>query len=104
MAAPVPPRNDLEVTLDSTASLGLLIDHLDVTVVVKAFQAVSTEIAFEQFINRLLVTAVEHAGAERGLLLLPRSGGFSIDAEAVAHAESVDVRLRGEVATESDLP
>ena len=104
MAAPVPPRNDLEVTLDSTASLGLLIDHLDVTVVVKAFQAVSTEIAFEQFINRLLVTAVEHAGAERGLLLLPRSGGFSIEAEAVAHAESVDVRLRGEVATESDLP
>ena len=104
MAAPVPPRNDLEATLDSAASLGLLVDHLDVAVVVKAFQAVSTEIAFEQFINRLLVTAVEHAGAGRGLLLLPRCGGFSIEAEAVAHAESVDVRLRGEVATESDLP
>src|SRR4029077_20948422 len=81
-----------------------LVDHLDVAMVVKAFQAVSTEIAFERFINRLLVTAVEHAGAARGRLLLARRRGFSIEAEAVAHASSVDVRLRGEVATESDLP
>src|SRR5205823_3848715 len=59
----------------------------------------STEIDLEEFIRRLLVTAIEHAGAERGLLMLPRDGRFWIEAEALVQTGSIDIRLRGEVAT-----
>jgi PAS domain S-box-containing protein len=42
----------------------------------------------------LLRTAIEHAGAERGLLVLPRGGELSIHAEANTSGNSVMVRLR----------
>jgi PAS domain S-box-containing protein len=104
MAAPVPRKNAREATLDSTARLELLVDSLDVATVVRAFQAVSTEIDLEEFIRRLLVTAIEHTGAERGLLMLPRDGRFWIEAEALVQTGSIDIRLRGEVTTASELP
>jgi transcriptional regulator with GAF, ATPase, and Fis domain len=47
---------------------------------------------------------LEHAGAERGLLLLPHSDGYRIEAEAKSSSEGVTVDLRqGSIGT-GDLP
>ncbi len=43
---------------------------MDVGTVVKASQAVSGEIVLERLIQTLMTIALEHAGAQRGLLVL----------------------------------
>ena len=56
---------------------------------VKASQAVSGEIVLEKLIETLMVIALEHAGAERGLLILLRGEEPQIAAEArTGRAES----------------
>ena len=60
---------------------------------VKASQALSGELVLELLIERLMVTAVELAGADNGLLILhgdePR-----VEAEAIVDHERVTIRLR----------
>ncbi len=45
---------------------------LDLATVVKVSQAVSGEMVLEKLIDSLMSAAIQHAGAERGLLVLPR--------------------------------
>jgi tetratricopeptide (TPR) repeat protein len=67
------PRLQEETPATSlTATIGAPVAQLDVETVVKASQAMSGEIVLENLIRKLMVIAVEHAGAERGVLLLPR--------------------------------
>ncbi len=53
-----------------TATIGAPVAQLELISVVKALQAVSREIDLGKLIETLMVIAVEHAGAERGLLFL----------------------------------
>jgi transcriptional regulator with GAF, ATPase, and Fis domain len=48
--------------------------------------------------------AIEHAGAERGLLILPRAGDYQIEAEATTSTDDVNVVLRHAGITAADLP
>ena len=48
--------------------------------------------------------AVEHAGAERGLLILPHGEGQRVAAEATTGREGIAVRFVGEPPTPSALP
>src|SRR4029450_3407838 len=48
--------------------------------------------------------AIEHAGAERGLLILLHDDQAQIEAEATTSRGSVDVALRQAVVTPSDFP
>jgi PAS domain S-box-containing protein len=86
------------------STIGAPLEQLDIATVVKASQAVSGEIVLERLINTLMVTALEHAAAERGLLILPRGGELQIEAEAITNRDSVEVRLRYGAATDSELP
>ena len=61
----------------------------------KASQAVSGEIVLEKLIKTLMMIAVEHAGAERGLLILPHGKKLRIAAEATDQPR----RDRGSAAT-----
>jgi len=58
---------------DARRTIGTPIEHLELATVLKISQAVSGEIVLENLVDVLLRTAIEHAGAERGLLILPRS-------------------------------
>src|SRR6266853_1752847 len=58
--------------LGSGPTLDTLIERLDLTTVVKLSQAVTGEIEINRLIKILMETVLEHAGAERGLLILPR--------------------------------
>jgi PAS domain S-box-containing protein len=75
-----------------TSTIGASVEHLDLATVIKVSQAVSGEIVLEKLIDTLMRTAIEHAGAERGLLILPRSDELRITAEATTSGDTVVVR------------
>ena len=87
---------------DST--IGTSVEQLDLATVMRASQAVSGEIVLEKLIDTLMRTAIEHAGAERGLLILPHGEEHRIAAEARTGRDGVDVQLQHALVTPSDLP
>jgi PAS domain S-box-containing protein len=88
----------------SAAAIGLQAGQLDVETVVKASQALSSEMVLPELIEKLLRMAVESAGAERGLLILIRSGEPGIEAEAVTGPGGIEVTVRQTIVAPSDLP
>ena len=86
------------------ATIGAPVAQLDVETVVKASQAVSGEIVLENLIKTLMVIAVEHAGAERGVLILPRGDQLWVEAEATTGLKTVEVNLRQALVAPSELP
>src|SRR5215475_4818207 len=88
----------------STTTIGTSVEQLDLATVVKVSQAMSGEIVLENLIEKLMMIALEHAGAERGLLILPRGDELRIEAEATTGRDTVEVHLRQTVATPSELP
>jgi PAS domain S-box-containing protein len=76
-----------------TATLGSTAQQLDLATVVKASQAVSSEIFLPKLIERLMTIAIENAGADRGLLILPAGDDHLIQAEARATGDQVEVVL-----------
>jgi GAF domain-containing protein len=87
-----------------TSTIGTSVEHLDLATVVKVSQAVSGEIVLEKLIDTLMRTAIEHAGAERGLLILPHGEELLIAAEAKTGRDGVEIQLRQTAVTPSDLP
>src|SRR5262249_54950238 len=78
----------------ATGTIEAPVEHLDLATVIKVSQAVSGEMVLEKLIDGLMRAAIEHAGAERGLLISPQSAEMQIDAEATARGEDVAVQLR----------
>ena len=87
-----------------TTTIGAPVEQLDLATVIKVSQAVSGEIVLEKLIGTLVRTAIEQAGAQRGLLLLLQREGLRITAEATTNDDMVVVDLRDEVVTEDVLP
>jgi hypothetical protein len=77
-----------------TNTIGAPVENLDLATVIKVSQAVSGEIVLEKLIDMLMRTAIEHAGAERGLLILPRGDELRIEAEATTSGNTVIVGPR----------
>ncbi|AYG62121.1 AAA family ATPase [Rhizobium jaguaris] len=75
--------------------LGSETQQLDMAAVLTMSQAVSGEIVLDRLVERLMITVVEHSGAVRGLLLLPKRAEMRIVAEALTNDEGVAVRLEG---------
>jgi PAS domain S-box-containing protein len=67
-------------------------------------QAVSGEIVLEKMLDMLMRTAIEQAGAERGLLILTRAAEPRIEAEATTGGDAVIVHMRDETLNPSTLP
>src|SRR5262249_34893318 len=76
-----------------TSTFTAPVEGLDLATVIQVSQAVSSEIVLDTLVETLLRTALEHAGAERGLLLVPRGGDLAIQAEATTSGSAVRVRL-----------
>src|SRR6185503_10358732 len=66
----------------SSSSYGTDANHLDALTVVKAQQAISSEIVLERLVDTLLRVALENAGAQRGALLLLREDMLEVAALA----------------------
>ena len=76
-------------------------EQLDIATVVKTAQAISSEMELGKLIETLMTVALEHAGAERGLLVLLRGDKPQIVAEAGTGHAGVGVAVR-EVAVAAD--
>jgi PAS domain S-box-containing protein len=88
----------------TTATIGSPVRQLDVETVVKASQTLSSEIVLPKLIEKLMRIAVEHAGAERGLLILLKGSEPQIEAEATIEQGRVEVIVRQAVIAPLDLP
>jgi len=98
------PRLREERTSAPSATIGPSVGQLDVETVVKASQAISSEMVLPELIEKLMRIAVEHAGAERGLLILVRDGEPRIEADATTGHGRIEVTVRQAAVTPSDLP
>ena len=87
-----------------TAMFDAPVKQLEVETVVKASQALSSEIVLSKLVEKLMRIALEHAGAERGLLILPRGGELRIEAEATTSGDTVIVGSREVSVTAAALP
>ena len=87
-----------------TGSIAAAVEQLDLATVITISQTVSGEMVLEKLLDTLMRTAVEHAGAERALLILTRDAGQRIAAEATISDGPVMVRLCDESVTGSLLP
>src|SRR5580704_8319302 len=76
---------------------------VDLATVVKVLQAISGEIVLDRLIETLMRTAIEHSGANRGLLILATAAGSRIAAEA-AIGDTIVVHLRDESVCAMALP
>jgi predicted ATPase/two-component sensor histidine kinase len=83
--------------------VGTSFEHLDLATVVKTSQAVSGQSGLERLLRTLMVIILEHAGGDRGLLILRRGKGLRIGAEAIVGQDAVRVRLRQSPVTASEL-
>jgi PAS domain S-box-containing protein len=74
------PRGTAEEAIDQ---------QLDVAAVVKASQALSSEMLLPRLIERLMTIAPQNAGADRGVLILPHESDYRIEAEARTDGERI---------------
>ena len=87
-----------------TTTIGAPVEHLDLGTVIKVSEAVLGEIVPERLLDTLMRTALEHAGAERGLLIFPQGDELRIEAEATTGTDPGAVRLREAPLTTAALP
>ena len=83
-----------------TNTIATLVERLDLATVIKVSQTVSSEIVLDKLTDTLMRTAIEQAGAERGLLIVEQR----IAAEAVTSGDSILVQLCDEPVTTVALP
>jgi PAS domain S-box-containing protein len=99
-----PQLRDEAAASHAPTAIAETVEHLDLGTVVKVSEAISGEIVLEKLIDTLMRTAIEHAGAERGLLILPRGDEHRIEAEVTTRGNEVTVDLRQANVTAADLP
>ena len=94
-----------EQTLPGSGStITASVEGLDLATVIRVSQAVSSEIVLEKLFDTVMRKAMEHAGADRGLLIVPRGDELQIEAETRISGNDVIVCL-GEVSvTGADMP
>jgi PAS domain S-box-containing protein len=104
LEAQYPYLRDKDPHLAGEGRVSAPVEQLDLSTVVKVSQAVSGEAELDKVIATVMRLGLEQAGAERGLLILPQSTGYRIEAEARTNHEAVLVELRQAPVTATDLP
>ena len=79
-------------------------ERLDLETVLRVSQTVSGEVELSRIIDTLMRAALEHAGAQRGLLIVPQGSELRIQAEARTDARTVTIELRDSPISHVELP
>ncbi|WP_231110476.1 AAA family ATPase [Burkholderia territorii] len=93
----------LHEPVEQVPTPGAVAEHIDVDTVMKASQAISGELIPERLMRTLMSIMLEHAGARRGLLVLPRADALWIEAIAEATRDGTEVRIGSRPMTAQDL-
>src|SRR5262249_20122646 len=64
------------------STMSTAIEGLDVATLIQVSQAGSSEIVLEKLLDTVMRKAMEHAGAERGLFIVPRGEELHVEAES----------------------
>ncbi|MNK94274.1 Sensor histidine kinase TmoS [compost metagenome] len=90
--AKYPSLRTEEHPLGSTTTMATAVEHLDLATVLKVSQALSGEIVLEKLIDTVMFTAIEQAGAERGLLILSTCAEHRIAAQVTTGDNATQLR------------
>src|SRR4029450_11446958 len=93
-----------ELAPGPTSTILTRVEVLDLATVISVSQAVSGEIVLDKLIDRLMRAAIEHAGADRAVLILPAGEHLQIDAEARTSGDDVIVKPGTAGAGGADVP
>jgi predicted ATPase/C4-dicarboxylate-specific signal transduction histidine kinase len=93
-----------EASLRSTAHIAEPVKQVDLETVMKASQAISSEIVLEKLSETLLTIALQHGAAERAILILQRGDNQQIAAEARSVRDKIAVYFPKSPLTSSELP
>src|SRR6266853_1911475 len=77
---------------------------LDAATVIQALRTISGEILTDKLVETLMRTAIQHAGVERGVLIVRRAEEALVEAEATTRQGAIVVRRLDTVPERSDLP
>jgi PAS domain S-box-containing protein len=88
----------------STSIINVPVEGLDLATVIRVSQAVSSEIVLEKLFNTVIRKAMEHAGADKGLLIVPHGDDLQIEAESVISGNDLIVRLRDASGSAAEMP
>jgi PAS domain S-box-containing protein len=80
------------------------VEQLDLGTVIKVAQTLTGEVVLEKLIEALMHTAIEHAGAERAVLVLTRGAEHVVVAEARTTDQGVSANPRNGLGAEIDAP
>jgi PAS domain S-box-containing protein len=80
------------------------VEGLDLATVIGVSQAVSGEMVLEKLLDIVMRKAMEHAGAERGVLIVPEDDELRIEAESRTSGNDVVVYLRVDSGPATALP
>ena len=76
---------------------------LDLTSMIKASQAISSEIVLDKLLAALMKIVIENSGAQKGYLILEKGGGWVVEAQGVVDKDDVTV-LQSIPVEEQSLP
>jgi PAS domain S-box-containing protein len=99
-----PQLREAEPIPSFTNTIGAPVDQLDLATVIKALQTLSGEIVFEKLIDTLMRMVIEHAAAQRGLLILAQGEDQRIEAEATTNGDTITVDVRAVPVTTTAVP
>ncbi|APR81520.1 Signal transduction histidine kinase CheA [Minicystis rosea] len=80
------------------------VEALDLHSVLKAAQALSSEIVLTRVLERMMRIAMENAGAQRGVLLVERDGELLVEAAASVESQEIQVHQSIPMEQSPDLP
>ncbi|MDF0554850.1 AAA family ATPase [Kamptonema sp. UHCC 0994] len=86
----IQPGNKNTKTTTTVTTTGST-NNLDITTVLKAYQAISGEIMLDKLLSSIMKILIENAGAQRGYLILSSQGKLFIEAEGTINSEQVTV-------------
>jgi PAS domain S-box-containing protein len=95
--------DDLRVA-GPTITIGTSVENFELGTLIKVSQAVSSEIVLDNLIDTLMRTAIEQAGADRGVLIVPGENGLRLGAQATVSGETVRVHVCDQPLTGATLP
>ncbi|MFD1557543.1 AAA family ATPase [Paraburkholderia silviterrae] len=87
-----------------TTTITTPVEHLDLATVLKVSKAASSDIVLDKLIDTVMRTAIEQAGAERGLLILSDGREQRIAAEATTGGDTTHLQLRDVPVSAAMLP
>jgi transcriptional regulator with GAF, ATPase, and Fis domain len=103
-----------ELPPSPTSTIEAPVEQLELATVIKVSQAVSSQIVLENLLETVLKVALEQAGAERGLLILPQNvptssravegEQYRIEAEIKSGPDQVSVQLCKAPVSSAELP